>query len=267
MAYKDYIKDFFNQARKSEKTLFTMYKEACKKAEEINIKNDVGSPWRDVKYSYSIAKLSETGDQFTKPKAIEEKGEYSIIVHGKMEQYPLKVWLSNIWMGSNKIPESVKDKVIDNRYPVRVASMWYTPYTHFTRWSGKQLTLDEFYKKAEKEKVLFFDFEVKISMVRRNAIPNKHSCQWCHKMSKPEYVMYLRDEKKLPAKQEERLKEIYNEIHSLRMQDSKADVSALVKEKYNINAKRYYWREVLNAETLSKLEIKARHVFNDWYNF
>ena len=269
MAYKDYIKDFFRQARKSEKTLFTMYKEACRKAQEINTKNGVGFdfPQRGVNSPYSIVKSSETGDQFTKPKAIEEKSEYWIIINGKTEQYPLKVWLSNVWMGSNKIPESVKDKVIDGRYPIRVASMWYTPYNYFTRWSGKQLTFDEFYKKAEKEKVLFFNTEVKISMVRRNAIPNMHSCQWKHKMSEPEYVMYIRREKKLPAKQETRLKEIYNEIRSLRMQDINADVSALVKEKYNINFKRYYWHEVLNAETLNKLETKARQVFNDWFDY
>lgn len=266
MAYKDYIKEFFNQARKSEKTLLTMYKEACRKAQEINTKNGIDYSWRGVNYSYSIVKLSETDDQYTHPRAIEKKDDNRhIIVHGKEEQYPLKVWMSNVWVNSNVIPEGVKDKVIDYRYPVRVVSMWYTPHTFFTRWSGKQLTLEEFYKKAEKEKVLFFDFEVKISMVRRNAIPNKHSCQWCHKMSKPEYVMYLRREKKLPAKQQKRIEELNDLIHTARLNNE--NISNLREERAKLMRKSYYWHEVLNAETLNKLEAKARHIFNDWYDY
>ena len=262
MAYKDYIKEFFSQARKSEKTLKQMLEDAKKKAERVNVRErgltDYDFFMRGSEY--------ETSDQYTHPRAIEKKdNNRHIIVHGTEEQYPLKVWMSNVWIGSNRIPESVKDKVIDGRYPVRVASMWFTPHTHFTQWSGKQLTLDEFYKKAEKEKVLYFDFEVKISMVRRNAIPNKHSCQWCHKMSKPEYVMYIRRKKNVPAKQQKRIDELNNLIRSARMNNE--NISDLVKERGKLTKKFYYWHEVLNAETLNKLESKARQVFNDWYDY
>lgn len=261
MAYKDCIKDFFSQARKSEKTLEQMLEEAKKKAEKVNAKERGLTDYDFIMRCHE----DETCDQYTKPQAIKKDRQEIVIINGIEEQYPLKVWMSNVWVGSNKIPEGVKDKVIDSRYPVRVASMWYTPHTHFTRWSDKQLTLDEFYKKAEKEKVLFFNFEVKISMVRRNAIPNKHSCQWCHKMSKPEYVMYLRREKKLPAKQQKRIEELSNLIHSARINNE--NVTDLIKEKAKIMKKSSYWHEVLNAETLNQLEVKARRVFNDWYSF
>lgn len=262
MAYKDYIKDFFSQARKSEKTLKQMLEEAKKKAERVNIRE---RGLTDYKF-WQDCHENETSDQYTHPRAIEQKADDRlIIIHGTEECYPLKVWLSNVWVNSNNIPESVKDKVIDYRYPVRVASMWYTPHTHFTRWNDKQLTLDEFYKKAEKEKVLFFDFEVKISMVRRNAIPNKHSCQWCHKMSKPEYVMYLRRRKKLSPKQQKRIEELNSLIHSARINNE--NITDLRDERAKLMRKSYYWHEVLNAETLNKLEVKARRVFNDWYSF
>lgn len=261
MAYKDYIKEFFNQARKSERTLKQMLEEAKKKAEKVNAK-DRGLTDYDF---FMHSREDETSDQCTKPQAIKKDRQEVVIINGVKEQYPLKVWMSNVWISSNKIPEGVKDKVIDGRYPIRVASMWYTPHTHFTRWSGKQLTLDEFYKKAEKEKVLFFNFEVKISMVRRNAIPNKYSCQWCHKMSNPEYVMYLRIHKKLPAKQQKRIDELNNLIHFARMNNE--NITDLVKERTKLTKKSYYWHEVLNAETLNKLETKARKVFNDWYDY
>jgi hypothetical protein len=251
---------FFSQARKSEKTLKKMLDEAKKKAERVNIRE---RGLTDFDFIMSCHE-DETCDQYTKPQAIKKDQQWAVIIHGIEEQYPLQVWMSNVWVNSNKIPESVKDKVIDNRYPIRVASMWYTPHTHFTRWSGKQLTLDEFYKKAEKEKVLFFNFEVKISMIRRNAIPNKHSCQWCHKMSNPEYVMYLRREKKLPAKQQKRIEELNNLINSASYKENIAD---LIKEKAKLMRKAYYWHEVLNADTLNQLEVKARKVFNDWYSF
>jgi hypothetical protein len=261
MAYKDYIKDFFSQARKSEKTLKQMLEEAKKKAERVNVRQRGLTDYDTIMRWHE----DETCDQYTNPQAIKKDRQGTVIVHGTEEQYPLKVWLSNVWMGSNKIPESVKDKVIDGRYPIRVASMWYTPHTHFTRWSDKQLTLDEFYKKAEKEKVLFFNFEVKISMVRRNAIPNKHSCQWKHKMSEPEYVMYLRDQKKLPAKQQKRIEELNDLIHTARLNNE--NINNLREERAKLMRKAYYWREVLNAETLNKLETKARQVFNDWYDY
>lgn len=261
MAYKDYIKDFFNKARRTEKTLKQMLEEAKKKAEKVNLRQRGLTDykfWLDC-YGY------ETCDQYTKPQAIKKDRQGLVIIHGIEEQYPLKVWLSNVWVNGNTIPESVKDKVIDCRYPVRVASMWYTPHTHFTHWSGKQLTLDEFYKKAEKEKVLFFNFDVKISMVRRNAIPNKHSYQWCHKMSKPEYVMYLRRQKKLSAKQQKRIEELNGLINSAIINNE--NITDLRDERAKLMRKSYYWHEVLNAETLNKLETKARHVFNDWYSF
>ena len=262
MEYKDYIKDFFNQARKSERTLKQMLEDAKKKAEKVNAK-ERGLTDYDF---FMHCSEDETSDQYTTPRAIEKKADdRHIIIHGIEEQYPLKVWLSNVWVGSNRIPEGVKDNAIDGRYPIRVASMWYTPHTFFTPWSGKQLTLDEFYKKAEKEKVLFFNFEVKISMVRRNAIPNKHSCQWCHKMSKPEYVMYLRREKKLPAKQQKRIDELNSLIHSARINNE--NITDLIKERAKLMKKSYYWHEVLNAETLNKLETKARQVFNDWFDY
>lgn len=262
MAYKDYIKEFFSQARKSEKTLKQMLEDAKKKAERVNVRERGLTDFGFIMRCHE----DETDDQYTHPRAIEKKDDDSlIIVHGAEEQYPLKVWMSNVWVNSNKIPESVKDKVIDSRYPVRVASMWFTPYTHFTQWNGKQLTLEEFYKKAEKEKVLFFNFEVKISMVRRNAIPNKHSCQWCHKMSKPEYVMYLRREKTLPAKQQKRIEELNNLITSAIMNHE--NVTDLREERAKLMRKAYYWHEVLSADTLNKLETKARRVFNDWYSF
>lgn len=262
MAYKDYIKEFFSQARKSERILKQMLEDAKKKAERVNVRErgltDFDFFMRGCEY--------ETSDEYTHPRAIEKKdNNRHIIIHGTEEQYPLKVWMSNVWVNSNVIPEGVKDRVIDNTYPVRVASMWFTPHTHFTQWSGKQLTLDEFYKKAEKEKVLFFNFEVKISIVRRNAIPNKYSCQWCHKMSKPEYAMYFRREKTLPAKQQKRIEELNNLIRSARMNNE--NFTDLLKERAKLMRKSYYWHEVLSAETLNKLETKARQVFNDWYDY
>lgn len=259
MAYKDCIKDFFNQARKTEKTLKQMLEEAKKKAENVNVRQ---RGLTDYDFSMRCHEY-ETDDQYTKPQAIKKDREVTLIIHGIKEQYPLQVWLSNAWVNSNKIPESVKDKVIDSRYPIRVASMWYTPHAYITHCSDKRMTLDEFYKKAEKEKVLFFNFDVKISMLRRNAIPNQHSCQWCHKMSKPEYVMYIRREKKLPAKQQKRIEELNELIHSARINNE--NITDFINERAKLRKKSYYWHEVLNAETLDKLETKARQVFNDWF--
>ena len=98
MAYKDYIKDFFSQARKTEKTLKQMLEEAKKKAERVNVRQrgltnyDTSMRWYE----------DETCDQYTHPRAIEKKdNNRHIIVYGTEEQYPLKVWLSTVWVGGN----------------------------------------------------------------------------------------------------------------------------------------------------------------------
>ncbi len=77
--------------------------------------------------------------------------------------------------------------------------------------------------------------------------------------------MYLRREKTLPAKQQKRIEELNDLIHTARLNNE--DISNLREERAKLMRKAYYWHEVLNAETLNKLEAKARQVFNDWYDY
>jgi hypothetical protein len=77
--------------------------------------------------------------------------------------------------------------------------------------------------------------------------------------------MYLRDQKKLPAKQQKRIEELNDLIHTARLNNE--NINNLREERAKLMRKAYYWREVLNAETLNKLETKARQVFNDWYDY
>jgi hypothetical protein len=122
--------------------------------------------------------------------------------------------------------------------------------------------VDELYKKSETEKVLYEDFDVKISMVRRNVIPNFKSCQYCHKISRHEYVMYLK-RKRGNKKVEDKIRAIYDEMKNY--PPLSAERKKLADKRHELYKRLYYWHECFHADKLSSLKTKANYYFNDWY--
>lgn len=211
----DRLKEVFKYARKSEKELYKLYKEQIECAKKENEENGL-SDWLS-KFHGECSEYA-TRDMFTEPIAVEKGGH--------------KVWLFNLWMNSNNVPESMRGKMRDYRFPIRKAALWYEPDNY-----GKtgDLALKELSEQAEREKVLYEDCDVKITMLRRNIIPCFHSCQWCHKVSDHEYVFYIKH---------------YGKPY--RAEDGK----------YHRDMELY---ESGHADSLKHLEIKMRRYINDWY--
>lgn len=163
----DKVHEFFLRAKRQERIMKAFFNDIKKNVIECNRQHGL------EEYTFfSDCRDLETDDMYEEVEKVENSNGAC-------------VWLSNAWVNSNEPPKGVEMR--NNRFPVRCVSLWYTPFSHM---NGKPL--DEFYEQAEKEKVLYQNWDVKISLIRRNAIPNRHSTQWHHKMSKPEYAMYLK---------------------------------------------------------------------------
>lgn len=205
------LESVFKAARKSEQTLKRLLNKYAKQAYKENEKNGVAS------FAYGRTRYA-TDDQYSQPIAVEENGH--------------KIWLFNIWMNCNVVPDSVRDKMIDHRFPVKSVAMWYEPF-HYGL--GHKLSPDELYEQSEKEKVLYEDWDVKITMLRRNVIPFFHSYQYCHKVSQHEYVFYIKKYGKP-----------YVGENGKRTRDIKL-------------------YECGHADNLKMLQIKMQRYINDWY--
>lgn len=223
------------KCKKSENALNKLYKEMLKEVSEYNDKHKSHFPCRDGEY--------ETDDSQGTEKKIERDGQC--------------VWVFNTYVNTNAIPEGKK------------VAYWYTPYTY----NDNKYSLEEFYKKAETEKVLFVSSEIKVSMVRRHVIPNAHSYQWCPKISHHEYVMYYqvysptpRLQKQIKELEEEMIKR-REEIKNLSPEDRLTIMRPLLDQKRKLYNKQYKWIEVANEKTLSKLFVVAKRYFNDWYEY
>ena len=171
----------------------------------------------------------------------------------------ISVWTSNVWVNSNVIPESIRSEVRDDRFPVKTVSYWYTPYCYMFK-----LSCDDLYEQSEKEKILYEDTEVKVSIIRRNSIPFFNSVQYCSQMSEPEYVFYIkrrRDDNKINQKIEqvnERLKELVGKENS-------AEKEKLIKKRRDLYNELLYWHECVHADKFNDLFTKAQKYFNDWH--
>lgn len=229
------------KCKKSENALNKLYNEMLKEVSEYNDKHN----------SHFICDdLYETSDSQGTEKKIERDGQC--------------VWVSNIYVNTNVIPKGA-ETFKGNYYISKIVAYWYTPYTY----NDNKYSLDEFYKKAETEKVLYEGNEIKVSMVRRHVIPNAHSYQWCPKISHHEYVMYYKAYSPTPRLKKQ-IKELEEEIRreeikNLSHEDRLAIIRPLLDQHNKLCNKRYKWIEIANEKTLSKLFVVAKHYFNDWY--
>ena len=242
------------ECKKSEKSLYNLQKEVHAEIAESGFNADEQS-------TFFTQSQYETSDQNGGEKCVERYGH--------------KVWIDDIWVSSNRIPQSKKAMVKNGRYPVKTVALWYTPYTYNTAITTEpmRLTPQELYKRAEKEKVLYEDRYIKVAMVRRNAIPLFRSVQWSHKMAQHEYVMYLKQS--IPTKRQAQiLKEINN---AMKVCSEKYRDGEISKEWYNKTQKELLtdrikwekktqkWMEIFHADKLTTLFQKANYIINDWY--
>lgn len=241
------------RCKKSENALKKLFNEVAEKAKLYNVKSGV-----DYEFWFGTSQY-ETDDLHGGEKKISRDGHC--------------VWLSNVWVNSNVVPEGIE--VIDGRYPVRVVSYWYTPYCYNTmlnRDTGMRFTPEELYKRSETEKVLYTDSDIKVSMVRRNVIPFFKSCQYSHKISHHEYVMYLR--RFCPSKRiQKRISDINEQMDIIRQRFNNGEITreefgAIIRdycaEKRKLHSKGEVWHEVAHDKKLKDLFITARRYFNDW---
>ena len=234
------------KCKKSEKALNKLYKEMLKEVSEYNDKHKSHFLCRDGEY--------ETDDSQGTEKKIERDGQC--------------VWVFNTYVNTNAIPEGAE--IFNGHYYIsKKVAYWYTPYTY----NDNKYSLEEFYKKAETEKVLFVSSEIKVSMVRRHVIPNAHSYQWCPKISHHEYVMYYQVYSPTPRLQkqikelDEEMRKRREEIKNLSSEERLAIMRPLLDQFKKLSAKKYKWIEVANEKTLSKLFAVAKRYFNDWYKY
>jgi hypothetical protein len=231
------IEEIFKDAKKTEKNLNSLLKREFDRISKENEQNGLS----DYQVFASWCKY-ETDDMFTTPQKITD-GEVC-------------VWASNNWVAPSRPPKDVEMK--EGRFPVKCVSMWYTPYCYMK--TG--MDVNELYNNAETEKVLYEDFDIKISMVRRNVIPFFHSVQYTHRITKHEYVLYLKrhghDEEV-----EKEMEELYKQLKQF---------PSLSPERMKLSIKRQqlyksldYWHECFHADKLKDLEEKALYYFNDWY--
>lgn len=230
------VEEIFKDAASKERKLYKLFEKEKANARIQNEKNGLSEY-----IFFAQCDEYETDDMFGKPRKIEENG--------------VCVWKSNTWVSSNKTPCDVE--VRDGRFPVKCVSLWYAPYHYMTN-----IGVDELYKKSETEKVLYEDFAVKISMVRRNVIPFFNSVQYCHKISKHEYVLYLRRRKSN--------KKIEGQLDDLRAEAKQytwgtPERKKMAEKIMKLSAKLSYWHECFHADKLSALKTKANYYFNDWY--
>lgn len=152
----------------------------------------------------------------------------------------------------------------DGRYASPRVAFWYTPYHYMTTHA-----MDELYNESETEKILYEDisYGIKISIVRKYIIPRFHSCQWCHKISTPEFSLsVLRTD--MCREDKEIFDGLCNELNVL-MHDKTGNNAEkrrnLCKRMSEIRNRNYRWHECICEKSLKTLFIQARHYFNDWY--
>ena len=225
------------EAKATERKLKKLFKETYDNVYKENISNGLGEYNKFIEFH-----TQETDDMYDDPVKIERNG--------------VCVWISNCWINSNVIPEGVR--VVDNRFPVKACSYWYSPYHYMTN-----ISVDELYEKSETEKILYTDFDVKVSIIRRNVIPNFKSYQWCHKLSEPEYVFYLMRKRNDPVI-EKKIDELTAKIRMFINQKTKAP-QEMIDEQRKLYDSLYCWHECVHDDKLDRMFTKARKYFNDWY--
>jgi len=242
------------ETRKSYRNLMKLYKEVvCE-----NIDKFVGTFAEPLSANERESVLrrkpnlnSETDDIYGTEKAVERYGH--------------KVYLYNSWVSSNKIDCSAT--VREGRYASPKVAFWYTPFHYMTKH-----TTDELYRESETEKVLYenYGYGVKISMTRKFVIPNFHSCQWCHKMSEPVFSLYVLSNELSEDDKIERAR-LISELEALRKGNeggkNKERMREISKELQRIADRNRRWKECICEKDLKSMFIKARHYFNDWYEF
>lgn len=228
------------QASKRKRELDKFFKSEQEKVLKENIEKGLG----DYNF-FAKCNANETDSLYGEETPIENKG--------------FKIWKSFAWVNSNKIPEGVECK--DGRFPVSCVSMWYSPY-HY----NNGMTVEELYDRSEKEKVLFESYEIKVSWVRRNVIPFFKSVQYCHKMSEPEYIMYIRMERHDKDAQTVRTKidQLSQQIREYLNNNEKPPMY-LVEERTSLVHSLYYWHECVHDDNMNKMFLKAGKYFNDYY--
>lgn len=251
---KKVLNKILSEAQKSEKLLYKLQKEVQEQIERSGFNRDEPS-------TFFSNPTYETSDQHGGEKCVKRYGH--------------KVWIYDCWVSSNRVPESKKGLMKDYRYPVRSVALWYTPYNYNTDICREpmRLTPQEMYKKAEKEKTLYEDHNIKVTMLRRNVIPLFHSVQWSHKIAHHEYVMYLK--RNVPNKRQTQiLKDIADAMvaNSEKFRNGEIDIEhyrqtskALLQEKVKWERKTEKWMEIFHADTLRTLFAKADHIINDWW--
>jgi hypothetical protein len=176
-----------------------------------------------------------------------------------LEKDGLKIWKSLIWVNGNDIPEGVE--TIDGRFPIWSVSMWYSPF-HY----NNGMSVEELYDRSEKEKILYEDSDIRISWVRRNVIPFFKSVQYCHKMSQPEYIMYIKRQRNDKDAQtiKTKIDQLSEQIREYRYKNENPPMYLIEERKY-LTKSLYYWHECVHDDDLNKLFTKAGRYFNDWY--
>lgn len=233
----DRLEEIKKSAKATERKLKKFFKETYEEVREENARNGVG----DLQF-FSDCSVLETDDRFG--------GEEKLLKDG------LCIWLSTAWVSTNKHYEGVETR--EGYYPVKAVSYWYTPY-HYNL--GTKMSCEELYEKCEKEKVLYEGRDIKVSLVRRNVIPLFHSCQYCHKVARPEYVMYLSS---IRQDVKDELDKVLSDIFALR-KENKEIPQDLKEKRESLRDKLYVWHEIVHDDNINKLFTKARIYINDWY--
>lgn len=233
------VEKIFKEAKSTERNLNSLLEKEYKKSVENNMKKGLGEY-----QTFASWTKYETDDMFDNPR--------------KIKDGDLFVWKSNVWVGGNKVPEGVEIK--DGRFPVECVSLWYTPHCYMKMG----MNVNELYKKSETEKILYEDFDIKISMVRRNVIPFFRSTHYGHRFSKHEYVLYLKLRKNNNKAVERKMQELLDEIKKLPF--GCEERKNLSWKRAKLGHKLFYWHECFSAPNLKDLERKALYYFNDWYD-
>ena len=231
------VEEIFKEAKKTEKKLNSLLKKEYDRISKENADNGLS----DYQVFANWCKY-ETDDMFTTPQKITD-GEVS-------------VWASNCWASATHPPKDVEMK--EGRFPVKCVSMWYTPYCYMK--TGKDVK--ELYNNAETEKVLYEDHYIKISMLRRNVIPFFHSTQYTHRITKHEYVLYLKLHKH-DEKVEKEMEELYKQLKQC--PPFSPERKKLANKRQQLYNSLGYWNECFHAKKLKELEVNALYFFNDWH--
>lgn len=161
------LDNIFKIATKRYNTLKREYEKEVKKCENENYKKfgEDMSFW---------AKTTATSDEHTEPQKITTKDG-------------LCFWVFNSWLSSNAHHDVER---IDGRFAVKSCALWYEPFAYHNGVNHKV-----FFEQSEKEKILFENYDFKISLVRHNVIPLNYrfSYVWKPQMTNAEFTLYYKD--------------------------------------------------------------------------